>query len=473
MRERGVARRLSRQPGDPQPLVGARERVERVRDPDPSACEDDLLGEHRVGDHGGAPGVRHRTVDEAGGTGRVQGAAGDTEHDEQPAYAEHERNDAAPPQIAPREPGSRERRGEQHDPDGAARRPRGEHDQTGERDQLPQPGTRTRDRPHGERETDERRDVGARRERERRPQADALPGGLTAEDAGVVRRRVPEGRRRTERDERCDEHAAGDERLTARTVEQQVRARDGETRQRRPVQVRPEAEQRRDEPDEAGRPARLGAQHDDERREQREREELCADRDDRTERRRDHHDQHEHGRAVPGAEPARVECDQAARDGDGRDLRDLQPAGAGKRVERSEHQLGECGHVRPAMRRRARERHAVGNASARGDRVSERGEPARVRCHRGDDRGERGDAGDAHPCDRRGTGRRPLTARRRPLDDGFGHGKRARRLAGRPGVGRDRHEVATEAHSLPIGGTHPLREGTVPSLHISTQPPVR
>ncbi len=184
---------------------------------------------------------------------------------------------------------------------------------------------------------------------------------------------MPEGRRRAERDQRRDEHPAGDERLAAGTLEQQVGARDGETREGRTVQVRPQGEQRRDEPDQTGWAAHLCAQHDDERGEQREREQLCANRDDCRERGRDHRDEHEHDRAVPGAEAAGIEGDEAARDGDGRDLGDLQAARAGERVERSEHQLGECRHVRPAVRRRAGERHAVGNPAARRDRVSERG----------------------------------------------------------------------------------------------------
>ena len=116
-------------------------------------------------------------------------------------------------------------------------------------------------------------------------------------------------------------------------LEHEVGAGDGGAREHCAVQVPPQREQRDEQPDAARGRTRLAAQEQHAGGEQRQREELGADRDDRAEAGRHEQQQHHRERPLARAGAARVAREQRERPRDRSDLRDLQAPAPGRREQ--------------------------------------------------------------------------------------------------------------------------------------------
>ncbi len=118
------------------------------------------------------------------------------------------------------------------------------------------------------------RDVEGRCERERSPEADTARGGFVLEHALVVERGIAKRGRREQAESAQKENGACLHRPAAGAVEHEVRPCHGNADERGTVQVRPEGEQRDDEPDGAAGGLGLRSEEQQEKREEHEREEL-------------------------------------------------------------------------------------------------------------------------------------------------------------------------------------------------------
>src|SRR4051812_36011178 len=95
-----------------------------------------------------------------------------------------------------------------------------------------------------------------------------------------------EARRREQRRPRQDQNTERGPTLPSKPLEQQVRGGNGKADQNRSVQIRPQRDQRHEQPDGARRLARLTPKQQDGQREQRQREQLRAHDEQRRERRK-------------------------------------------------------------------------------------------------------------------------------------------------------------------------------------------
>ena len=148
------------------------------------------------------------------------------------------------------------------------------------------------------------------------------------------------------------------------------------------MEVRPQRQQRDDEPDLPGGPARLGAQQQQQCREEGQREQLHPD--DRQTRQGAEGDDQQRAADPDRIRSARtcVTGQQHQADRDGRQLREQQSTGPERSIESVEDELGENQRVRPVSGRRARERDPR-SAPTRGARCRDRARPAtenRSRC---------------------------------------------------------------------------------------------
>ena len=127
------------------------------------------------------------------------------------------------------------------------------------------------------------------------------------------------------------------------------------------MQVRPQREQRHDEPDPPRRESRLRAQEQDEHGKERQGEELGPHDEERRGRGHDDREEDGRGRPVARAGAPEIEREHGDRRRDGGDLREDEALVAEQRLEAVEGELPERRRVMPPVRRNGRVRDRVRN----------------------------------------------------------------------------------------------------------------
>ncbi len=173
---------------------------------------------------------------------------------------------------------------------------------------------------------------------------------LASQDAAVVVERAEQRGRDEERRDRGQKHRDGRERRPRQPVAEEVCACDRDADEGTSVEVRPDRDERHDEPDGVRRRARLAAEEIDEDRKEGKREELAADDEHRRGGRDGDEEQDESGRSVGHVLPPHVEREEAERSHDGYEEADHEPTVARECLEPVKHELPEHGHVLPAGR---------------------------------------------------------------------------------------------------------------------------
>ena len=235
---------------------------------------------------------------------------------------------------------------------------------------------------------------------QRRPHPFAALGSFAPEDTEVVATRGGESRGEEERPAAGGQDARRNDGLAACAFDHEIRSGDCKADEHRAVEVRPERDERHEEPHAPARFPRLSAQKQQRGTEEHEGEELRAHDDEGRNGGEEHEQQDRRARGISCAERTHPECQQRQGHGHGDELPEEQASIPAHDLQRVEDELPQDRHVRPVDRRSRGVWNTHRDRALRDDRPAERSKPSGIGSDAAEQRAGARPEGDGKPGER-------------------------------------------------------------------------